>query len=80
MGIPTVEEYRDMYCRNMGIPPIDNWDFYVVFIFFRLASICQGVYKRALQGEKIFHATNREIKECCCPPRRPIFWDHNQTL
>jgi len=29
---------------------IENWDFYVVFSFFRLAAICQGVLKRALDG------------------------------
>ena len=29
---------------------IDNWTFYLAFSFFRLAAICQGVYKRALDG------------------------------
>ncbi|EDM13723.1 similar to acetyl-coA dehydrogenase -related (111.6 kD) (5G231) (predicted) [Rattus norvegicus] len=50
LGIPTVEEYFRMYCLNMGIPPIDNWNFYMAFSFFRVAAILQGVYKRSLTG------------------------------
>lgn len=51
MGIPTVEEYFRMYCLHMGIPPIDNWNFYMAFSFFRVAAILQGVYKRSLTGK-----------------------------
>lgn len=51
LGIPTVEEYFRMYCLNMGIPPIDNWNFYMAFSFFRVAAILQGVYKRSLTGK-----------------------------
>ena len=29
---------------------IGNWTFYLAFSFFRLAAICQGVYRRALDG------------------------------
>ena len=50
LGIPTEAEYVDAYCRRRGIGPIDNWTFYLAFSFFRLAGICQGVYKRALDG------------------------------
>nr|WP_295468800.1 phosphotransferase family protein [Mesorhizobium sp.] len=49
-GIPTEEEYVALYCRRRGIAGIDNWVFYLAFSFFRLAAICQGVYKRALDG------------------------------
>ena len=38
------------YCRRAGIAGIDNWPFFLAFSFFRLAAICQGVYKRALDG------------------------------
>lgn len=51
LGIPTVEEVVRTYCQRAGIPPIDNWDWYVVFGLFRMAAIIQGVYKRALQGQ-----------------------------
>lgn len=50
MGIPTEVEYVEAYCRRRGIAAIDNWRFYLAFSFFRLAAICQGVYKRALEG------------------------------
>lgn len=49
-GIPTEEEYVQMYCRRMGIDGIPNWNFYLVFSFFRLAAILQGVRKRAMDG------------------------------
>ena len=29
---------------------IGNWTFYLAFSFFRFAAICQGVYRRALDG------------------------------
>lgn len=50
LGIPTEAEYVDAYCRRRGIGPIHDWTFYLAFSFFRLAGICQGVYKRALDG------------------------------
>ncbi|HJW40893.1 MAG TPA: phosphotransferase family protein [Rhizomicrobium sp.] len=49
-GIPTEAEYRDAYCRRTGRDHIDNWNFYVAFGIFRLASIGQGVYRRTLAG------------------------------
>ncbi|GLQ05654.1 phosphotransferase [Sneathiella chinensis] len=49
-GIPTEQEYIDAYCRRTGRDGIENWEFYVAFSFFRLASIVQGVYKRGLDG------------------------------
>jgi len=50
LGIPTEEEYVASYCRARGIDGIDDWPFYVVFSFFRLAAILQGVLKRAIDG------------------------------
>ncbi|XP_072271969.1 acyl-CoA dehydrogenase family member 10 [Pyxicephalus adspersus] len=51
MGIPTAEEYFEQYCENMGIPKVENWNFYMAFAFFRIAAILQGVYKRSLTGQ-----------------------------
>ncbi|XP_054852904.1 acyl-CoA dehydrogenase family member 10 [Eublepharis macularius] len=51
LGIPTPEEYFLLYCDHMGIPPIENWNFYMAFSFFRVAAILQGVYKRSLTGQ-----------------------------
>ncbi len=50
LGIPTEEEYVAAYCRRRNLDKIPNWDFYVVFSFFRLAAILQGVLKRAIDG------------------------------
>lgn len=50
IGLPTEEEYVAAYCRRRGIAAIRNWTFCLSFSFFRLAAICQGVYKRALDG------------------------------
>jgi len=50
LGIPTEEEYVAMYCRHSSIDGIPHWNFYLVFSFFRLAAILQGVKKRALDG------------------------------
>jgi aminoglycoside phosphotransferase (APT) family kinase protein len=49
-GIPTEEDYVAAYCARRGLDGIDNWSFYLAFSFFRLAAICQGVYKRSLDG------------------------------
>ena len=49
-GIPSEEEYIDLYCKHSGRSSIDNWNFYLAFSFFRFASIIQGVYKRGLDG------------------------------
>ncbi|XP_063000485.1 acyl-CoA dehydrogenase family member 10 [Elgaria multicarinata webbii] len=51
LSIPTAEAYVQMYCHHLGIPPIENWNFYMAFSFFRLAAILQGVYRRSLTGQ-----------------------------
>ncbi len=48
-GIPTENEFVDAYCRRTG-RRIDDFDFYLAFSIFRLASIGQGVFKRNLDG------------------------------
>ena len=50
LGIPLEEEYVDKYCEIRGISKIDNWNFYLVFSFFRLAAILEGVVMRAREG------------------------------
>lgn len=50
IGVPEEEEIIAQYCELTGIGSIPNWNFYLAFCFFRLASISQGVYKRALSG------------------------------
>ncbi len=50
LGIPSEQKYVAEYCRRRGLEGIPNWDFYIVFSFFRLAAILQGVLKRAIDG------------------------------
>jgi aminoglycoside phosphotransferase (APT) family kinase protein len=50
LGIPSEEQYVARYCNLVGIENIPQWDFYLVFSFFRFAAILQGVYRRALDG------------------------------
>jgi aminoglycoside phosphotransferase (APT) family kinase protein len=50
LGIPDVDVYREWYCRRTGLQDIPNWEFYVAFGLFRLAAICQGIARRALDG------------------------------
>ncbi len=50
LGIPSETEYVSAYCRRTGRDGVPDWDFFMAFGLFRLASICQGVYARALQG------------------------------
>ena len=49
-GIPGEGEFLEDYenCSGRKIPA--EWGAYMAFAFFRMAAICQGVYKRAIQG------------------------------
>ncbi len=58
-GIPTEQEYIERYCRLRNIDGIKNWKFYLVFSFFRLAAILQGIMKRAKEG----NASNQRALE-----------------
>jgi len=49
-GIPSEAEYVAAYCRRTGRAGIEDWNFYLGFSLFRLASIGQGVFKRNQDG------------------------------
>ena len=50
LGLPTDEAYIASYCARTGRGEIENWNFYLIFCFFRLAAILQGIKKRAEIG------------------------------
>lgn len=50
LGLPSEEDIVLRYCEQRGLAGIPHWHFYLVFSFFRLAAICQGVLRRALDG------------------------------
>ena len=49
-GLPTEAQYVADYAARRGLAQIDNWPFYLVFAFFRLAAILAGVAARAMAG------------------------------
>lgn len=50
LGIPEDAAFIDAYCARMGLPGIDRFGYYLAFCYFRMASILQGVKRRALDG------------------------------
>jgi aminoglycoside phosphotransferase (APT) family kinase protein len=50
LGIPDEQQYVAAYCERRGLGEIPDWNFYLVFGFFRFAAILQGVLKRAVDG------------------------------
>lgn len=49
-GIPSEADFVAAYRQRTGRTEIADWSFYLAFAAFRLASISQGVYARALAG------------------------------
>eukprot|EP01111_Echinosteliopsis_oligospora_P016949 TRINITY_DN7192_c0_g1_i1.p1 TRINITY_DN7192_c0_g1~~TRINITY_DN7192_c0_g1_i1.p1 ORF type:complete len:880 (+),score=247.80 TRINITY_DN7192_c0_g1_i1:33-2672(+) len=58
-GLPSLPEFISEYCKAANLPSLPDLYFYQAFALFRMASILQGVYKRALQG----NASNAKAKE-----------------
>lgn len=50
LGIPTLDEYVDMYCRRTGRDRIEHFAFYQAFGLFRIAGVHQGIVKRIEDG------------------------------
>ncbi|MCK0097610.1 phosphotransferase family protein [Yoonia sp. F2084L] len=50
LGLPSEAEYVAAYAARRGLGQIENWPFYLVFAFFRLAAILAGVAARAAAG------------------------------
>ena len=54
LGIPTEADYVRSYCRRTGradpVALMTDWNFYLAYNLFRLASITQGIAKRVVDG------------------------------
>jgi aminoglycoside phosphotransferase (APT) family kinase protein len=50
LGIPDERSYLDAYVRRTGVDPRPDWRFFLILSLFRIASILQGIAKRALDG------------------------------
>lgn len=57
LGLPSEAQYVADYAARRGLGRIDNWSFYLIFAFFRLAAILAGVAARAAAG----NASNPEM-------------------
>ncbi len=49
-GIPTMEEYVDLYCGHTGRDGLPELNYYFSYNAFRLAGICQGIVGRVRDG------------------------------
>lgn len=49
-GIPTMQEYVDMYCEHTGRDGLPQLDYYFAYNAFRLAGILQGIVGRVRDG------------------------------
>jgi len=49
-GIPTMDEYVDMYCKHTGRDGLPELDYYFAYNGFRLAGILQGIIGRVRDG------------------------------
>ena len=50
IGIPSEARYVQRFCERIGMTQASGWTFLLVLSLFRLASICQGIYRRGLDG------------------------------
>jgi aminoglycoside phosphotransferase (APT) family kinase protein len=50
LGLWSDADFIARYCARRGLAPIENFNFYLAFSYFRMAAILQGVRKRALEG------------------------------
>jgi aminoglycoside phosphotransferase (APT) family kinase protein len=50
LGIPDERTYLGQYLAATGLQAPENWEFYIILSMFRIASILQGIAKRAAEG------------------------------
>ncbi len=63
LGIPTMQDYVDRYCRRRNLSPVPDMTFYIGYAQFRYAAMVQGILKRAADGanasRKVLHTQQR---------------------
>ncbi|MCB2114288.1 MAG: phosphotransferase family protein [Parvularculaceae bacterium] len=74
LGIPSLNEVSERYCEKTGRKSLADFDFCLAYNMFRLASIAQGVYARALQG----NASSPEGMKLgeSVPPLAAMAWEY----
>ena len=72
LGIPDESSYVARYCDRVGRHSLPAWNFYLAFGLFRVASILQGVRRRAMDGNAA--STDAEIVGARAAPLADIAW------
>ena len=81
LGIPAETDYVRLYCRRTGRADAStlmrDWDFYLAYNLFRLASIMQGIARRVVDGTASSaqaRATGAQAR-----PLAELAWRHAQA-
>lgn len=62
-GIPTKEEYAELYCHHTGRDGLPGLNYYFAYNAFRLGAICQGIVGRVRDGTaNSAHAATMEAR------------------
>jgi len=66
LGIPSMDDYIDNYCRAVGVSEIPYRSFYLGYAQFRYAAMVQGILKRAASGtassRRVLHRQERVLE------------------
>jgi aminoglycoside phosphotransferase (APT) family kinase protein len=81
LGIPAEHDYVRLYCQRTGRSDapvlMEDWDFYLAYNLFRLASITQGIARRVVDGTAASaqaRATGAQTR-----PLAQLAWRHAQA-
>lgn len=74
LGLPSVSDYADAYCRRTGRSEVPNFDFYFAYNFFRLAAIYQGIIGRVRDGTAA--NPNAAAMEALIQPIAKVAWGY----
>jgi aminoglycoside phosphotransferase (APT) family kinase protein len=77
LGIPSAEEYVEMYESRTGFTVGDNLDFYLSYNFFRIAGILQGIVGRVRDGTA--SSANAADNAKAIRPLAEAAWAHAQA-
>jgi aminoglycoside phosphotransferase (APT) family kinase protein len=82
LGIPTEAEYVRRYCERTGRPDpqalMADWNFYLAYNLFRMASITQGIAKRVVDG--IASSAQAKATGAATRPLAQMAWRFAQDL
>ena len=78
LGIPAAEAFVERYLTRTGLTLRGDWNFYLAYNMFRIASILQGVKKRALDG---INASDNALEQGrAIEPLAELAWQYAQRV